>query len=1171
MIMTISNRVRVFGLAIAGVLLAMPAASARAQTAVITGKVTSESGQPIEAANLYINELAVSLGTNAAGTYTISIPAARVSGQRVNLRIRAIGQQSQSRSISIVPGAQTQNFTMQADVNRLSEVVVTGVVEGTERSKVPFSVGRVTAEDLPVPALDPMKALAGKVAGLRIANTSGRPGANPEIQLRGPTSINATGRGVGPLIIVDGAIMNVGSLNELGGLDIESAEVVKGAAGASLYGTRAANGVITIRTKRGSSGTDGIKFNARSEYGYSDLNSINYGQPINHQIQLDETGTRFCTAASGNIAGCSRTFNWMQEILRINNVNADTIRTPLAGQYSAPGVSNGDLQNLFQAQVWPDHYYNMLAQAVTRAPTTINSADATGKVAGIRFFASGSYQKQQDAILNLNGNKQARARVNLDYDARSDLTISTSTLYDKGTNDNRSGGSASGSIFGQLMRGASAGTDYLARDTLGRYLVRSGGASLHTPTGNGGGTFLYDTENLFNTSDSYRILGNLTARYFPKEWFTLEGTAAYDNRLALRTSYEKKGYRTFATSSADNFGQMQYLNNGEVSSNANLTATLRKQVRSDLNAKLQFRGLYDQDDFNSNNSSGEIFNVKDVFTTSNLQTNKGVGSSLQTIKNIGMSAGGSLDFKDRYVLDGTVRRDGSSLFGEGNRWANFGRISGVWRVSEEPFWKLGMINDFRIRASHGTAGSTPRFNAQYETYNCGSTGCSLGQAGNSKLRPETTTENEIGTDFTLFNRLGVELTKADSRTRDQILLVNTPASLGFAQQWQNAGTLDNHTYEIGLNLPIMEKKDFSWSMRGTYDRTRTYISELFTSEYVQDGGTGQGTSSMFHVTANPNVSCVINATQDKNWANGTRVCNNPTDQPQNLYGGIWGRRFYTDCSQMNALLQAQCGDGKTYQKNGRGYVVYVGEGHTWKEGVTSNLWQTILPVCTGAVTPADCIAAGKSPFGAKVPLYWGMPIIDRPLKGETGEGAGFNQILGHALPDFRFTYSNNISYKRLSLYGLLDGTIGHSVYNQGEGWGILDFSSNYFDAAGQTVETAVPLGYEWRGGPSESTGIGGLYDVLGPNNYVVEKASFAKLREVSLTYKVGPLASVGDWTIGVIGRNLKTFTNYSGLDPEVGSNAGSGTIGTGSGLVNQVDAFQFPTLRTFTFSLSTRF
>ena len=474
----------------------------------------------------------------------------------------------------------------------------------------------------------------------------------------------------------------------------------------------------------------------------------------------------------------------------------------------------------------------------------------------------------------------------------------------------------------------------------------------------------------------------------------------------------------------------------------------------------------------------------------------------------------------------------------------------MWRVSEESFWKLGAINDFRVRASHGTAGSTPRFSAQYETYNCGSTGCSLGQAGNSKLTPETTTENEFGADFTLFNRLGVELTKADSRTRNQILLVNTPNSLGFATQWQNAGTLDNHTYEVGLNLPILDKKDFSWSMRGTYDRTRTFISELFTSEFVYDGGTGQGTSSFFHITANPALSCA------SGFKDAAGVCSQGF--AQNRYGSIWGRRFYTGCDQMAPSLQSQCGEGKAFQANDKGYIVWVGDGNSWRDGITRNLWQTILP-------------GSKSPYGNAVPLYFGMPIVDRPLRGAVGEGGGINQILGNALPDFRATFSNNITFKRLTLYGLLDATIGNSVYNQGEGWGLLDFSSSYFDSANQTVENAKPVGYEWRGGPSESTGIGGLYDVLGPNNYVVEKASFAKIREISLSYKVGPVAKVGDWTVGLIGRNLKTFTNYTGLDPEVGANGGSGSNGSGSALVNATDAFGFPTLRTFTISLSTRF
>jgi TonB-linked SusC/RagA family outer membrane protein len=1128
------TRVRVL-LAFAALLLALPLGNAAAQNAVITGKVTSESGQPLEAANLYINDLSVSVGTNANGIYTINVPAARVSGQRLNLRIRAIGHQSQVRLITIAPGSQTQNFTLQQDVNRLSEVVVTGVVEGTERSKVPFAVGRITAEDLPVPALDPIKALAGKVAGLRIAQTSGQPGSSPEIQLRGPTSINASGRGQGPLIIVDGAILNVGSPEELGGLDIESVEVVKGAAGASLYGARAANGVITIRTKRGSNGNDGIKFSARSEYGVSDVNSLNYGQPVNHQLQLDETGTRFCVSGASNVAPCSRTINWMKEILRINNVAADTTRTPLSVQFNAPGVSNGDLQNVFQAQIWPGQYYNMLGQAVLRNPVALHSVDATGKVAGIRFYASGSYQDEQGAIRGLDGNQQRRGRINLDYDARSDLTISLSSLYDNGTNDNRSGGSSNGGIFGQLLRGAAAGTDYLARDTLGRPLVRSGGASLRSPTGNGGGTFLYDMENLVDTRNSERFLGNVTARYFPKEWVTFDATFAYDNRQRLNTSYAVKGYRTFTVSSGTNNGNMQLSNRGEESYNMNLTATMRKQLRNDLNAKIQFRGLYDQDRVNLNGSSGQIFFVKDVYSTSNTSTNKTATSSGSTVKNVGMSGGASFDYKDRYIIDGTVRRDGSSLFGEGNRWANFGRLSGVWRVSEEAFWKLGWMNDFRVRASKGTAGGSPNFSAQYETYNVSATGITLGQAGNSKLKPETTTEVELGTDFTLFNRLGVELTKADSRTRNQILLVNTPSALGFSQQWQNAGTLDNHTYEVALNLPIVDKKDLNWSMRGTWDRTRTFISELFTSEYVSDGGTGQGSASFFHVTANTAES------------NGF---------PQNRFGNIWGRKFYKECSQMAPSIQSQCGDGLAYQKNDQGYIVWVGQGNTYKEGITKNLWQTYLP-------------GAQSPFGNNVPLYFGMPIVDRPLRGEPGEGVGIQQIIGNSLPDFRFTYSNNLTYKRFTVYGLLDGTIGHELYNQGEGWGILDFSSGQFDAAEQTVETAKPMGYQWRAGPSESTGIGGFYDVLGPNNYVLETASFAKIREVSLTYKVGPVARVGDWTVGVIGRNLKTFTKYTGLDPETGATGGNNQ--SGSGLINQIDAFGFPTLRTFTLSLSTRF
>lgn len=1146
-----NTRARAILVAVAGALIAMGTPTqAEAQGAVITGKVTSEFGSNVEGANIYINDMGISILTNVEGSYTISIPAARVNGQLVNLRVRAVGYQPQVRPVRVNAGTQTFNFVLKQDVNRLDEIVVTGVVEGVERAKVPFAVTRLTQEELPVPALDPLRALAGKVPGVRIAQTSGSPGSTPEIMMRGPTSINGSGRGQGPLIIVDGAIMNVGSIEELGGLDIESVEVVKGAAGASLYGTRAANGVITIRTKRGNT-QEGVRFNVRSEYGVSDLNSIDYGMPVNHHLQLDETGTRFCVQASANQAHCSRTLDWMTEIMRVNNVPGDTVRQVQSVQWNGATRSGAMLQNVYQAAIWPGQYYNSLAQVVSSNPVALTHVDATGRVSGVRFYVSGSYQNEAGAIRDLDGVQQRRGRVNLDYDVRSDLLVSVSSLYDNGTRDLRVGGSSSGSIFGQLLRGAPPGTNYRAVDTLGRPIILGGGAGLRG-SGNGTGSFLYDAHN-DNVNDkrySNRFLGTVNASYFPTDWVTFEGNFAYDNRARRDEFWLVKGYRSVELEREENNGQMSVSNRFDESMNTSFTANFRRQITPDLNGKFTARALYDEQNVRNNSADAIIFRVKDVFSLDNTSEEFDAGSSAFTIKNTGFLVGANLDYKDRYILDGTFRYDGSSLFGSGNRWAPFNRISGVWRVSQEEFWNVPVLDEFRLRASRGTAGSTPRFEAQYETYNVGSGGISLGQAGNSKLKPETTTEYEFGTDLTLFGRVGLELTHARSKTEDQILLVATPASLGFSEQWQNAGTLQNRTWELAVNLPIMNRREFSWSMRGTWDRNRTHVSELFVPEFLFSGGTNQGSGGFFRITDSAQYRL---PDFGPNSPNSGRSLTNGFDA--NRFGNIWGRKFYRTCGDLpGAALQAQCGEGREFQVNDQGYVVWVGAGNSWRDGIRRNLWQTILP-------------GSLSPWGDFVPLYWGMPIIDRPLRGEPNEGAGIRQVLGNVFPDFRFSLSNNMQYKQLTLYALLDATIGHDVFNQGEQWGLFDFNSANFDNANRTVETAKPLGYGWRTGPSEAAGIGGFYDVLGPNNYSVEDASFAKIRELSLTYRVGPVRGIGDWTVGFVGRNLFTFTNYSGYDPEVGVSGGS----TGSGLINQVDAFDFPTLRTYTMSLSTRF
>ena len=1130
---TMLNPLRVIGRALLGVLLVATVTEAQTQTAVITGKVTSEGGQPLAMANVFITELTLSVATNDAGVFSLSIPAARATGQTVTLRARAIGYAPGAAQVTLRVGNQTHDFTLRRDINRLTEVTVTGSLEGTERAKVPFSIGKLTTEDLPVPSLDPLRTLAGKVPGLRVAQAGGKPGANPEIMLRGPTSIDGSGRSTGPLIIVDGTVMRVGNLNEVGALDIESVEVVKGAAGASLYGTTAANGVIIIKTKRGAN-RDGVTWTARSEVGVSDLASIHYDPPLFHHLQLDETGTRFCVQGSGPVGSCSRTMDWMKEIYRINNVNADTMRTPQAVQWNAVGASGGELLNTFQSNSWPGQRYDGFAQVATANPILVNSLDASGRAGSVRYFVSGQYSDDQGGIKGLNGQQQRRGRVNLDYDVRRDWRIAFSSMYAQGTTDNRDGGSSNGGIFGQLLRGAPGGTDYLAKDTLGRPIVRGGGAPLRG-SGNGGGSFLYDMSMWVNTSRSNRFTGSIQNTYTPADWATFEGGISFDNRSRLQDTYARKGYRTFTVSTGTNFGNQSASNLFSESLNASVSGTFRRQIRPDLNAKASIRAQFERSDSRANNSSGQQFVVADVYTLSNTTTNFTAGSSSSTVRNMGVLGGANLEWKGKYILDATYRYDGSSLFGAGNRWAPFGRVSAVWLASEESFWNVPGLNEFRLRASRGTAGSTPRFEAQYETYSCSATGCSLGQAGNAQLKPETTAEVEVGMDFTVLDRVGFEVTNAVSHTTDQILNVPTPSSLGFSSQWQNAGTLKNNTWEVGVNLPLINRADLQWDVRGSWDRTRTHITKLNIPEYFTNAGLGNGNGSFFLISARREVN------------NGFKT---------NRYGNIWGRKFYRGCSTLPASLQASCGPTGAYQVDNKGFVVWTGgNGNTWRDGITKNLWQTKLP-------------AAASPWN--YPLQFGHPIVDRPLRGELNEGSGKRQVLGNTLPDFRLGMSSTATYKKLSLYVLFDGTFGHEINNQAEGWGIFDFNASSFDqgaGTGATVETAKPVGYSWRVGGSEGAGSGGLYDILGPNNYNVEDGSYIKLRETSLSYRIGPLAGTGDWTVSLLGRNLWTITNYTGMDPEIGVSGGP----SGSGLVNQIDAFDFPALRTFTFALSTRF
>ncbi len=1098
-------------------LLAGTAAMAQAQNATIQGKVTTDQGRPIEGANVFITEMNVSIGTNAAGNYTITIPGARVRGQSVVLRARSIGMKPEQAAIVLRPGVITQNFVLPADVNRLSQVVVTGVAGATEQTKVTFSLARVDTADMPVSGVNPLTQLQGKVAGAAIVSSSGRPGAQPAVLLRGPTSINATGRGQDPLYIVDGVILN-GPLPDLNSLDIESIEVVKGAAGASLYGARAGNGVIQITTKNGKGGGENtVRFGFRTEAGGG---SIYNKAPLaqNTFLQTDATGQLYCSNdAIVGTAGtysqpCLRKIDIYAEGLRINELGGDFSLNPQTFRYDggiALAPSQRQLAGLYQVNPWPVTY-DAVDAAVTNGQFQNSNVDVTGKYQGANFFGSVSNTGQSGSIRGLNGLKRNTVRLNVTQQFAGKWTVGLNTFYSRSTFDGAN--QESGNGFFRLTR-VPAFANLMATDAFNRLYIRT------NPLNQGGQNDnpIYNFANSYQENTRDRFLGNADVKFTPFSWLDLQGQFGFDRGNGSAGLIQDRGFRTTTAAPTTNNGTIARSGFSSQSYNTSFNAVAR-QTFGKLNAKLNARYLYEQQDSTSLNNSGNNIPFPGLQNSGSLVQNLAIGSGAASVRGIGMFLSTDLDYDDKYILSGLIRRDGSSLFGAGNRWATFGRVSGAYRLSQEKWWPSSIINEFKLRASQGSAGGRPSFPAQYETFTVSTGVINPTLLGNRLLKPEINTETEIGIDAEILSKYGLTITYARSQIKNQIIPVPQPTVTGFSSQWQNAGTLENKVWEVSLNIPLITRPNLSWSARVNFDRVRSQITELGVPEFFTATAL-QGADNSFRFATGENL------------------------------GTFYGRRWVTSCGQLPTGFREQCGgfnSGSVYQPNRDGYIVYTG-GKSQDSAYTNNYYQAQI---------------SNGPWAQR--LNYGMLIQLR----DSVTGNLTPQKLGSALPQYRWNFSNTISYKRLSIYSLFDATVGQKVYNQGLHWSLGDFMTKQQDQSSESITTVRPIGYWWRGGPPiNGAGIGGFYDLLSANQFSTEDATYGRLRELSLNYRVGKVGGVGNWTVGVVGRNLLTITRYRGFDPETGLTGGQ----LGSAVLNGVDRFGFPNLRTFTFSLGSSF
>ncbi|HEY8831140.1 MAG TPA: SusC/RagA family TonB-linked outer membrane protein [Gemmatimonadaceae bacterium] len=1101
-------------------------ALAQGQSAVLTGRVVSEQGQPLSGASVLVPELNISVTTNPAGAYTIIVPAARVRGQSVVVRARAIGYQPIANPITLNAGSQTVDFNLKQDLTQLAAVVVTGVTAATQQVKLPFTVAHLDSAQMPVTGSNPISQIQGKIPGAQIVAASGRPGTAPSIVLRGPVSLDATGRSEEPLYLLDGVPLQ-GSLPDISPSDIENIEVVKGAAAAALYGARAGAGVINITTKSGKTGPEGVKIGARTEIGASDLERA---FPLSKatDLVLDPTGKQFCATVVVGGSNCGRYIDWDQEVQRINNDGLDYSLPPQQflgdlGFASAPTYEQ--MTGTFDVTPWPV-LRDPVRQLITSAPYANSSVDVRAKVNNTGVYASIANLSQQGAVQYMGGFLRNSARVNMDQRFGDRVSANLNSYYSQ-TIDHPDNGA-----FFSITR-APWMADLQARDALGRIVVN------HNPLSNSSQNYnpLYDAQYIHQTDRGTRFVGGASLHYTPLDWLNLDGNFGYDRSTNEYLYLRDKGWRTTSPNATSSSGYIGNGNSDNEQYTTGLSAAASKTL-GDLISTFTTRYTYGDQSLRGQDLSGTHLVEQGLETALAATQDYTISSSVQQIRDMGFFFGADFDFKDRYVLSGLLRRDGSSLFGAGNRWATFGRVAGAWIVSREPWWPAAnAISLFKLRASQGTTGQRPRFDAQYETFTIGAGGTlSPDQLGNKFLRPEVNKETELGTNIELFGKFGLDLTHSKAVIDHQILPVTASSASGFSSVWLNAGELTNRTWEATLTLPIVTRGALSWTSRVIYDKTTSKITRLDVPDFTGTVFEGGNPFSVFKFRTGETV------------------------------GTLYGRDFVKNCSQLPTGYSSQCSMNSSdvsaaFRPNDQGYIVWVGAGNQTTEGITKNLWRAQLPIGS-----SSCGVGCSGPWGNRT--NWGMPITLRDSLGNK-----MNVAVGNALPKYHWGLSQTIDWKRINLYGLLDAARGQKIWNVQYAWSLGDLTSGAVDQTSVSVQNAKPVGYYWRQGPSKSptdgstAGVGGFYDVLGPNTYNTEDASYVKLREVSANFRVGSIFGNGDWKVGFVGRNLKTWTKFRGFDPEAGDTGGP----FNSAALTGITSYSYPKLRTYTFQLSTSF
>lgn len=755
----------------------------------VSGKVSDENSQPLPGVSVVLKGTQTGTTTNAEGNFQLNVEA-----DNAVLVLSFVGYVTKE----IPVGSQsTIEVSMAPEDQSLQEVVVVGYGQ-VKKSDLTGSVSTIPVDEIKKVAVTSMdQALQGRAAGVQITQNSGAPGGATTIRIRGGNSIQGDNE---PLYVIDGIpfkndAANSGSnfnvLSTLNPSDIESMTILKDASSTAIYGSRGANGVVIITTKRGKAGKSTVTLDA-----FYGVQSVRRKYPV---------------------------LNAREYAQFVNDANTNEGRNPVYTPQQIDAFGEGT--------DWQDEIFRS-------APTYNYQLSMSGGDEKTQYALSGGYYKQEGIVTNSDFDRYS-FRVNLDKKLTNKIKVGNSLTVNRTvTNQSRTDGNL-GSAGLVTMAALQFPSILPVYNPDGTYLMNHPALNF---TADNPAALARESKN---RNTAYRVFGNVFGEYQIIEGLNLRVVLGIDGIMQKQDSYTPR-----SVASGLSQGGVAGINNGQSVTWLNENLLTYTKNFNKLHNLTVLVGYTQQANRTENSNAASRNFVNDNLGTGNIGS-----GSVALIPSSGVGTWGlesylgriNYEFNDKYLLTASFRADGSSRFGANKRYGFFPSVALGWRMSEESFIKnIQAISELKLRATIGSTGNQdgignyPAYSLlgtqNYVLGNNVSTGIGPNQIANPDLSWETTTQSDIGIDLSLFrNRLSFTADAYIKRTRDLLLSVTIPSTSGFSSAIQNLGKVENKGIELSITSYNIDGA-FKWKTDFNYSLNRNKVLDIGGAPQIFAGG-----------------------------------------------------------------------------------------------------------------------------------------------------------------------------------------------------------------------------------------------------------------------------------------------------------------------------------------------